>query len=80
MKKSTFLIATAILAAAGTLIATRSFVSATPAAPAEHRTIARAVSALTADMRPIVPAPVIDPKAEVFIGTGDGAGGAWTRP
>jgi hypothetical protein len=28
----------------------------------------------------IVPSPVIDPRAEVFVGTGDGSGGAWVRP
>jgi hypothetical protein len=33
----------------------------------------------TATMR-IVPAPVIDPDAEVFIGTGDGSNGSWVRP
>jgi hypothetical protein len=28
----------------------------------------------------IVPAPRIDPKAEVFIGTGDQSAGSWVRP
>ncbi len=28
----------------------------------------------------IVPAPVIDPGAGHFVGTGDGSNGAWTRP
>jgi len=28
----------------------------------------------------IVPAPVIDPKAELFIGTGDVTEGSWVRP
>jgi hypothetical protein len=28
----------------------------------------------------IVPAEVIDPEAMVFIGTGDGSAGFWTRP
>jgi hypothetical protein len=32
----------------------------------------------TATMK-IVPAPVIDPSAEVFIGTGDGSSGSWVR-
>lgn len=28
----------------------------------------------------IAPAPVIDPDAERFVGTGDGSAGAWVRP
>lgn len=28
----------------------------------------------------IVPAPVVDPGGEVFIGTGDGSNGSWSRP
>jgi hypothetical protein len=27
----------------------------------------------------IVPAPVIDPRAEMFVGTGDGSAGTWVR-
>ena len=28
----------------------------------------------------VAPAPVIDPSAEVFVGTGDGSNGSWIRP
>jgi hypothetical protein len=31
-------------------------------------------------MMDIIPAPVIDPDAEFFLGTGDGGAGAWVRP
>ncbi len=40
---------------------------------------ARAAAPRAAAMT-IVPAPVIDPDAEVFIGTGDGSNGSWVRP
>jgi hypothetical protein len=39
----------------------------------------RASAARPATMQ-IVPAPVIDPKAEFFLGTGDGSNGSWIRP
>lgn len=39
-------------------------------------------SAALAPLAPmaIVPAPVVDPSGEVFIGTGDGSNGSWSRP
>jgi hypothetical protein len=79
MKKSTVLTAAAILAVTGTLIAVKSFAPATSAAATQHRVLAPA-AAITADMRPIVPSPVIDANGAVFVGTGDGAGGAWVKP
>ena len=81
MNKSTFLVAIAVLAAIGALVALKSFVPATSAA-LQHRAAATTAMtrALTADMRPIVPSPVIDPNAAVFVGTGDGAGGGWIKP
>ena len=45
-------------------------------------TAAGGVSAM--ELRPttmrIAPAPVTDSDAEIFIGTGDGSNGSWTRP
>jgi hypothetical protein len=80
MKRSTFLTAATIVAVMGALVAVKSFAPASSAAPAQHRVAAPAASAMTADMRPIVPSPVIDPSGEVFVGTGDGAAGAWVKP
>ena len=34
----------------------------------------------TSKMMTIVPSPVIDKTAALFIGTGDGSGGAWVKP
>jgi hypothetical protein len=80
MKKSTVLTTAVILAVTGTLIAAKSFAPATSAAPTQYRALAPVASAITADMRPIVPSPVIDPNGAIFVGTGDGAGGAWVKP
>jgi len=65
------------------------FVAGLPATTERHshdsgqvpKDIARA-SAAIAPLAPvdIVPTPVIDPRAEFFIGTGDGSNGAWSRP
>jgi hypothetical protein len=37
-------------------------------------------AAVTADMMAIVPAPVLDTRAGVFVGTGDSSNGVWVKP
>ena len=80
MRKLKLSIAVAILAALGTLVAIKSFAPATSAPTARHGAAAPVAYVMPTDMRPIVPSPVIDPHAQVFVGTGDGAAGAWVRP
>jgi hypothetical protein len=81
MRKATLLTAAAILIASGVAVAMKW--SEPPAeAPALHAAAAvTGTSAATATpTMKIVPAQAIDPNAEVFVGTGDGSGGGWTRP
>ena len=80
MRKLLVSIAATVLVAVVTLVVIKSFASATSATSARHSAVAPAALATQISMRPIVPAPVIDPNAGVFVGTGDGAGGAWIKP
>jgi len=77
MRKAALLTAAAILIASGVAAAMKW--SEPPAeAPARHAT-APAGTPASSTMK-IVPAAAIDPTAEVFVGTGDGSGGAWVKP
>ena len=72
----------AIAAVAIAVVATKSFVPVTSAAmhPAVIASAHAATRVSPPEMMAIVSAPVIDTKAEVFVGTGDGSGGAWGKP
>jgi hypothetical protein len=81
MRKAALLTVAAILVASGVAVAMKR--SEAPAeAPALHTALVVTGQPTTSApaMMKIVPAPVIDPNAEVFVGTGDGSGGAWVRP
>jgi len=80
MRKAALFTAAAILIASGVAAAMKWSEPPTDA-PALHAAVVTGPSAATpAPMMKIVPAPVIDPHAEVFVGTGDGSGGAWVKP
>src|SRR5436190_3432431 len=62
----------AILIVLGSVVAIKSFISATFATAPQAATIPTYPTAISEPaIMKIVPAPVIDPKSEVFIGTGD---------
>jgi hypothetical protein len=63
-----------ILTVLGSVVAIKSFIPATSAPAPQAATMSE-----PATMK-IVPAPVIDPKSEIFIGTGDRSAGSWVRP
>jgi hypothetical protein len=79
MRKPALFVAAAILTMSGAVAATKSLTpaSSVTALPAPTR-VASADS--PSQMMAIVPAPVIDANSEVFVGTGDAAGGGWTKP
>ena len=82
MSKPALLIAAAILTVLGAGAATKSLVPVTSATEM-HDSLAPthvASRVSSSGMMAIVPAPVIDSTAEVFVGTGDGSGGAWVKP
>ena len=78
MTKRRLLTMAAILTVLGSVVAIKSFIQTTPVA-------ARQAAATSAGATPmsqpptmkIVPAPVIDTKTKVFVGTGDGSAGSW---
>jgi len=81
MRTAALLAAAAVLIGSGVAIAMKW--SAFPSETARlHATVVAAgqpASPAVSTMK-IVPAPAIDPHAEVFLGTGDGSGGGWIRP
>jgi hypothetical protein len=78
MKKRALLMAAAFLTMLAAVEATKSFTTMT-STTRFHAPARAAVSVFPLDMMAIVPAPVIDTHAEVFIGTGDGSGGTWVK-
>ena len=83
MSKPALLMAAAILTLSGAIVAMKSLIPATPATAMPHAVSAPArVATPTArlEMMAIVPAPVIDATAAVFVGTGDASGGGWVKP
>jgi hypothetical protein len=66
----------------GSVVAIKSFMLATSmaATPQSATSRTRTVATSQPATMAIVPAPAIDPTAEVFIGTGDGSVGSWVRP
>jgi hypothetical protein len=79
MKKLALLTAAATLTMSGVVMTIKSFVPAVTAATMAATEPGRTAAA-PPDMMVIVPAEVIDPKADVLIGTGDGSNGAWVKP
>ena len=82
MRRPALFAAAAILTVIGAAVAMKLFVAATSATAAHHAVVASARVATPVSesgMMAIVPAPVIDTKAEVFIGTGDASGGDWVK-
>jgi hypothetical protein len=77
MRKAALLTAAVILIASGVAVAMKW--SEPPAEAPALRTAVAVTSQPAAPTMKIVPAPVIDPNAEVFVGTGDGNGG-WVKP
>ena len=76
------LVAAVVALLMGGSIALSLSATSSPPARADLAPMTRDASAAatrTAMMR-IVPAPVIDPSDEVFIGTGDYSNGSWVRP
>jgi hypothetical protein len=70
-----------ILTVLGSVVAIKSFIPATSATAPQAATIPTHPIAMSEPaIMKIVPAPVIDPKSEVFIGTGDESAGAWGKP
>ena len=81
MRKAALFTAAAILIASGVAAAMKWSEPPTDAPALHAAVVVTGPSAATpAPMMKIVPAPVIDPHAEVFVGTGDGSGGAWVKP
>lgn len=83
MRKSTLVKATVALTALGAVVAVKSLVHVTSATGMQAKVNAPArlrMSVFPPDMMAIVPAPVIDTKAEAFVGTGDGSNGVWIKP
>jgi hypothetical protein len=81
MTKRHLLTTAMILTALGSVVAIKSFIPATfVVAPQTASTLARPTAMSQPAPIEIVPAPVIDPKAEVFIGTGDRSAGSWVKP
>ena len=74
MTKRQLITMATILTLLGSLVAIKSFIPATSAAAPQA-----AARSDPATMK-IVPAPVVDPKSEIFIGTGDRSAGSWVRP
>ena len=75
--------AAATLTVSGAIVVMKSFVHVTSATAMQPTVTAPArvkMSVFPPDMMAIVPAPVVDTKAEAFIGTGDGSNGVWVRP
>ncbi|MDX8512338.1 hypothetical protein [Mesorhizobium captivum] len=79
MTKRHLMTTAAILTVLGSVTTIRSFIPATSATPAQAAAIPARPATQPATME-IVPAPVIDPKSEVFIGTGDESAGSWVKP
>ena len=80
MRKPVLLTAAATLTVLATIVAIKSFVAVNAGAQMQRPVIAAARTATPPEMMAIVPAPTIDTKAEIFVGTGDGSGGGWVRP
>ena len=79
MRKPIILTAAAIPTALGILIAVNALAPSRPPTTVQPPVIAASATAAPA-MMAIVPAAVVDPTGEVFIGTGDGSGGGWVKP
>jgi hypothetical protein len=83
MRKGNLLTMALVLSVLLAGVAIKSFGRASSSA-ATQQSIAATTQPGATDARlptmEIVPAPVIDPSAEFFIGTGDGGAGSWIRP
>jgi hypothetical protein len=66
--------------AATTLIGLSNAGDLPAAARSPHATFDQAATMSAQPTKQIVPANVIDPNAELFIGTGDRSAGVWTQP
>jgi hypothetical protein len=81
MTKRNLLTMTTILTVLGLVVTIKPFIPATSVAMPQAATIpARPIAMSQPATMEIVPAPVIDPKAAVFIGTGDRSAGSWIKP
>ena len=69
-----------ILTVLGSVVTIKPFIPATTAAPHAAIIPSRSTAMSQPATMAIVPAAVIDPTSEVFIGTGDGSAGSWVRP
>ena len=80
MTRPALLTAASILTALSAMVAVKSFVPVATVMRAAGPAPARvAASAPAVEMMAIVPAPVIDTTAAVFVGTGDASGGGWVQ-
>jgi hypothetical protein len=86
MTKRTMLIATTVLIALGTAAAIKVFTPASTSLAASNTVassrdaiIRDAVARERAGTMAIIPSPVIDHDAQLFVGTGDGSNGGWVR-
>jgi len=82
MTKRHVLMAATIMTVVGSVVAIKPFMHATSVAAVPQAPTIRAHTPATSQpaTMEIVPAPVIDATAEVFIGTGDGSEGSWVKP
>ena len=79
MRKLQLLTALTILVVLGTGATIKLDTSANLAAPRQALPSSQRASTAPLATMQIVPAPVIDPKAEFFVGTGDRSNGSWIR-
>jgi len=82
MNKPALLIAVAILTVLGAVAVAKQLMPSTSATAMNPNLAApsRVASPVApSETMAIVPAPVIDTNAEIFVGTGDGGGGAWIK-
>ena len=80
MTKQSLMTMATILAMLGTGLAIRSLIPATSAAPQAAIVPVRPIEMSQPATMKIVPAGAVDPKSEIFIGTGDQSAGSWVRP
>jgi hypothetical protein len=80
MNKPIYSTAAAAFVALGLIVTGKTIAPmATGSLPPVVMASARVASAMP-DMTPIVPSPVIDTRAEMFVGAGDNGAGAWVGP
>ena len=79
MNKPALLIAAAILTVLGAVAVAKSLMPSTSATAMNPSPSPVTSPVSPSEVMATVPAHVIDTNAEVFVGTGDGGGGAWVK-